>query len=417
MSRKKRKMKALRAKEEQACEQSPTKWLTQGLIFSGALNIALLTSLIFFVVKGKDDSDYSSKSASNYQIAADASLQEAIDEYLNLNYQDLRSQLDLKSHIEDGVTQRDLALAILCHKFNFDIDRALLGQSLNQRYFTSHQLDHACDLAVYTGLNEDHYRLIYSFIQTEQWPFTSKGVFTLLQNEPTDTTLKNAFYLTKEFMTLEALFCKYGVSKEKLLEMTLSASFEVLDEFCKSQFNLQDFSDPLRIDFLSLYLDYGSSASAELILQVDPNFALKKLSDQKLVAILGLLENRSELSENFALHIALGSRSEWVKSEACRLLYHYCNKPFEEPLNHQKAMHFLTHEYHLNVQAPLVKEESITTYVEAPYQDTSSKIYTVQKGDCLSKIARKHQVDVKNIKALNHLEKDMIKEGMTLLIP
>jgi len=433
MSRKKRKLRALRVKEEVSRDQNSTRRLTGGLVFSGALNIALATSLIYFAVKAKDTpppSSFTSSMESGFvlDLSREISLQSAMEQYLSLDFESLVALLKKKDSVEGGLSQRDLALSTLAFKYDFDAKRALLGQETETNAFPLDP-NKEVTMPIYMGLTDAQYRLVHSFLKTEQWPYTSSGLFNRITEGQSEKSLKEAFFLTKEFMLLEALFCPISLPKEDLLKLMTEGPWNLVQNFVDSKPLVENFSNPLRIHFLCQYLDSASDEAASLILKVDPEYALNKLSDDKVVALLGLLENKTELTQNFVLHIALGSRSDWVKQEACRLLYHYSNREFIHPFNYQSALDFIAHEFDLCPnESPALdiypiqgeQESSMTIQImEQPLVSSAEphRIYTVQKGDCLSKIAKKHQIEIKELKAANHLDNDLIQVGTTLLIP
>lgn len=431
MSRKKRKLRALRAKEEVSREQNSVRRLTGGLVFSGALNIALATSLIYFAVRTKDNPPPLTSSIESelvLDLSREISLQSVMEQYLSLDFESLVSLLKKKDSVQEGLTQRDLALSTLAFKYDFDAKRALLGQEAETSAFPLDP-NKEVSMPIYVGLKDAQYRLIHSFLKTEQWPYTSEGLFNRITEGQGEKSLKDAFYLTKEFMLLEALFCPISLPKEDLLKLMTEGPWHLVQNFVDGNPLVENFSNPLRIHFLCQYLDSASNQAAALILKVDPEYALNRLSDEKVVALLGLLETKTELTQNFVLHLALGSRSDWVKQEACRMLYHYSNREFIHPFNYQTALDFIAQEFELSpTESPPLgvqsfqgeqETEVVTQIVEQPLVPTTEphRIYTVQKGDCLSKIAKKHQIDIKHLKAANQLDDDLIQVGMTLLIP
>lgn len=431
MSRKKRKLKALRAKEQQGQNPLSARRLTQGLIFSGALNIALGTSLIFYAVKSKDPAPKSAYVASaqtvlSLDLSREVSLQNILEEYLKLDFESLMRLLKDHEGIEEGIAKRDLALSVLASKYDFDVSRALLGQEVQTKTLSLDQQEDYVPL--YSNLSDSQYRLIHSFLDREQWPFTSEGLFNRMVEGQSESSLKDAFFLTKEFMLLEALYCPVDISKEELLGLMKEGPWKLVEQFVHSKPLVQNFSNPLRVQFLCQYLEFTSTAAAKLILKVDPEYALSKLSDDKMVTLLGLLEEKTEISQNFILHLALGPRSSWVKQEACRMLYYYLGQEFKNPFDYDEALKFIAREFELapsseSVQEAYSKEypheDSLNLLVAEPEPSAEqlTRVYTVQKGDCLSKIAKKHRIEVRALKAANHLSEDMIQVGMELVIP
>lgn len=422
MDRKKRKLKALRAKEEKGKGLHANRRLTQGLIFSGALNIALATSLIYYAAKGRESqrgNPIPSASSLVLDLSKDLSLQSVLEDYQKLDFETLTSLLRDKETIYHQWMRRDLALAMLAHRFDFDVERALHGQDLQKESFALDRAENE-EVTLFSGLNDNHYKHILSFLKTEEWPYTSFGLFKRITDGDSSDSIKNAFFLSKEFLLIEALLSPCGLDKESLLSLISQGPFSIVQDFADSKPLIQSFSTPLRIEFLSQYLEHASDLAANLILKTDLNYVMKKLSDDKIVALLGLLENRSERTQNFALHIALGSRSDWVKKEACRILYHYCGQEFTEPFNYDQAIHFIATEYDLRSPQDPVQPEPRPERAREPViqvQEESMRTYRVQSGDCLSKIAKMHKVDIHALKEANHLENDLIRPGMQLMIP
>lgn len=419
MSRIKRKQKGVTQQKHLKNVLKNTKWVIQGLTFSVALNVALLTTLVFNSVKAKREGKGHVKE--NQWVSkknAPLSLTDLAHLYQGKNYQELVEMLEDETPLEEGYLTRDLALSVLYQKFDLDVERALLGQGIPVRHIPISDTANSEPFVLISDLTDQQYGLIQNFIQNERWPLTSHGLFKRLLQHPEDESLKSAFYLSKEFMYIDALFCSLSISKEVLLDILLSGEWKIISNFVENFHGTQDFSNPLRINFLSSYLELGSNLAAKLILEIDAQYALKKLSDSQVVALLSLMEQKTNLSENFALHLAIGNRKDWVRKEACRLLYHYSNKELPEPYSYQDAIGFLTQKYQIHPIETFAPAASFTVE-EKEYIASSEahKIYVVQEGDNLWKIAKKHKVGLEDLKELNHLNSDLIKVGMTLVIP
>ncbi len=398
-----------------------SKWLTQGLIFSVALNLALITSIVFNAVKGKEGhSKAKNKTQLMTQVDETSSLKQTLVNYSEKSFQDLVSLLSQDKHIEDGFTERDLALSILCHQHDVDIDRALMGQATMLRFVPLQGAAKSTyEYPVFAGVTNAQYKLIQTFIQNEKWPQTSHGLFNRLLKNINDESLKSAFYLSKEFMYIDGLFCSLSISKEVLLNIILQGNWETLENFISEHHQIQDFSNALRIQFLKAYLNFGSQYAARLILEIDAGYALKKLDDSQIVALLSLLEDKTNLAENFAVHLAFGNRSDWVRQEACRLLYHYFGLTLPNPYSYSEAVQLISQKYQIDsVQTLTAATSSASTEEEITSPSTSRrKTYLVQDGDTLWKIARRNNVSLDDLREANHLNSDLIKVGMPLVIP
>lgn len=398
-----------------------SKWITQGLIFSVALNLALITSIVFNTVKGQEGhSKIKNKTPLMTQVGETSNLKQTLVSYSEKKFEDLIPLLSQDEHIEDGFTKRDLALSVLCHQHDLDIERALMGQATMLRYIPLQGAANSTyEYPVFAGVTPAQYKLLQTFIQNEKWPQTSHGLFNRLLKNASDESLKSAFYLSKEFMYIDGLFCSLSISKEILLKIILQGSWEMLDNFIAQHHQIQNFSNALRIQFLSGYLNFGSQYAARLILEIDAGYALKKLDDSQIVALLSLLEDKTNLAENFAVHLAFGNRSDWVRQEACRLLYHYFGLALPTPYNYSEAIHFISQKYQIDPMqtltaaiSPVSTEENVTASLSP-----RSKTYLVQDGDTLWKIARRNNVSLDELREANHLTTDLIKVGMSLIIP
>lgn len=427
MNRKKRKQQALKNKQRSSSHSTPMKKVTQGLIFSGALNIALATCLIYYATRPKESQPFSREPyqpkvvAQMSSLSASSDLAQLVEDYRHLDFESLVRLLKDSREVHTGLSQRELALATLVSQYDFDLNRALSGEhyQIEPLVYGPGLQDR---LALHRGLEDSAYKHILSFLKVEQWPFTAEGLFKKLASGVKEDSLKKAFFLTKEYVYFEALFSSLDLKKDELLELILEGSWEHLSHFAASQPTASDFNLKTRMRILCQYLDHASTKAAELILRLDANYALQTLSDEKVVALMGLLEHRTPTNENFVLNLALGKRSGWVKQEACRLIFYYAQREFKEPFNYQEALDFIAQEYDLSPQSTFsqsipTRNETESLVSSSFTQTEKNQTYVVQKGDCLSKIAKMHGVDVSALKRVNDLNEDLIQVGMRLIIP
>ncbi len=381
--------------------------LMQWLMFSGALNIALVISLVYAVVKNHGTKSFRGESAvGELTIETENRSGKLLQEYTLSDYRELTESLKDKSPVNEEVSKRDLALSCLVTFYDFDISRALIGCDLQKKNLV---LPSGESLSLYPDLTDEQFDLILSFLKTERWPFTSKGLFNrLVESGDGDPSLRKAFYLTKEFMLLEALYCQQFLPGDVLLDILLQGPWEIIDRFSESHYLVQNYSHTLRIEFLGNYLEYGSREAADWILKISPNLALKIFSDEKITALLSLTEEAGRAAESFALQVLLYSPSPDLKKEACKRLYFWSGHSVEEPFDYASARFSIAEKYHLDLG-----NEEETSFVEKE----EPRLYRVKSGDCLSKIAKKFQVGVRELRTVNHLEKDVIRAGTVLVIP
>ena len=113
-------------------ENSPwvirTKRLTQALIISGTLNVSLLGTFFYFVIKDKNDSlSIELKPLATETKLSPTSNLEILRSYSVLSYQQLLICLENQDFVEQGIKKRDLALSCLVAFHHFNLDKALVS--------------------------------------------------------------------------------------------------------------------------------------------------------------------------------------------------------------------------------------------------------------------------------------------------
>lgn len=328
-----------------------TEFLTKALIVSGTANIALLSFLFYGFFREVSPSPYCSlkpadRNEQQVPLAIDHTNAEVIHLFRKMTLPQLVGKLSNSQLIENGYTQRDLALGSLISFHYFDLSRALLGRSppTQQRKIAFAPLSKGDvnEVIVYPGLTDADYSAIIQYAKSEKWPFTSKGLYLLLCKQETPyASLADAFYLTPEFLTVEMLFNRADVSIEKndLLKMLCQGNWEMLTAFVEAQRVTQDLSDARRQRFLLDYIQNGSQMAAALILKTDGVFAAKKLDDAQVLMLLTLLEEKTPESESFAISELTSPRGDKVWQQAATRLYAYANEPKPEKWHHELALH------------------------------------------------------------------------------
>ncbi|MEI6532136.1 MAG: hypothetical protein WCN87_04895, partial [Chlamydiota bacterium] len=203
-----------------------TKQLTLGLILSGGLNVGLALAL-FFVWKGGHTPKLSLEQIERRLEELSPNKAMALTAFLPLSYDQLITHLSDKAQVEDGFTQRDLALGCLVSKHYFNIAKALPGTLLQSRQFVLG----SDNIILFPGLSDEQIKKITDYAATEKWPLTSQGLFLKLK-EIKDPSLKSSFYATREYVALDTLAkgCGLEIPKEQLLQMLLEGSFEKLQQ-------------------------------------------------------------------------------------------------------------------------------------------------------------------------------------------
>ena len=315
------------------------RFLTQALIFSGALNIGLLTSFFYFIVRDKKEAV-----AFELQPVSQAQKQltnaETIAHFATMSYAELIDLLNNQEIVEAGYKKRDLALASLAAFHFVNLEKALHGSPLQRRLLSYQRKDgpEQVDITIYPGLTEDQYQGILHFIKTEKFPFTTKGLFFELKQSkmPRDPSLMEAFYLTPEFTTLMTLFNRAGVPlpSEYVIEVIAQGDWSLVEQFTQEQKLSQDLS-PLRLkNLLSNYVRSRSVLAAKILLEWDRDFILKKLEDPDLMAFLDLFSSKTGSLETFLKEIITSPRSDAVWKKAAEKLYAFAGLSCPDPYDH-----------------------------------------------------------------------------------
>lgn len=416
------------------------------LTASGILNILFFSGMIYWMFKETTPTTYFEHKPALQQeqqapLAAERGIIEQIHFFRSLSFEQLVDELSNTQLIENGYSQRDIALASLVGFHHLDLTRALVGQILpnQQRSIVYGRLKNGepATLSVYPGLSDQQFQAIIDFISTERWPLTSKGLFWAMkrQGHQADSTLFDAFAMTPEFQAVELLFNRAdtSISQKELQNMLLDGTWNMISEFSEKQKGVQDLSPARRQHFLLGYIDRHSKIAAYLMLKMDGEFALKKLDDDHVITLLRLMSEKTQESEKFAIDLLKQPRSDAVWKIAAATLYQYAGETIPEKNLYHMAMSRFTPGYEAAdkpaAKKSIVKSNPQTTKSEkkstkiaavtkpAPATKKKDRLYIVQEGDNLWKISRRFGVDVDILKNHNKLKNNALKPGTTLRIP
>ncbi len=398
------------------------RWLTQALIISGTLNIGLISTFVYFVLKEKQTSVAFELKPSQEEEQFVLTNKELVEAYLTLSFQDLLLRLEDRELIEEGYAKRDIALACLVNFHQFNLEGALGGFVPQQRYikFFNEDGGELIDLSIYPALTEDQFQAVIQYARTEKWPFTSEGLFFELKGTTLDRSLLDAFYLMPEFQAVQTLFVRAGlkVKNEEIIQLLIAGDFSSLDIFTKEQKLLQDLSPNRLKMFLVEYLNMGSKEAARWLLDLDVEFVTKRLDDKQTLLVLDLLTEKTNTLEHFAKELLVSPRSDLIWKQAASLLYSFAGEKLPEPYDSNVARaRFLPH----LITPKKIEEVAQILPAKKPPQKSplikTSKTHVIQNGESLWKIARKYKVTIESIIDLNHLESDRLRVGRTLEIP
>jgi hypothetical protein len=375
------------------------RFLTIGLIFSGALNIGLILGLVFSAIT-EDVSPVASPKMQT-QEESSPSNRELLKEMLKLSFSELVASLTNRERLEDGYCKRDLALSCLVHTHFFNLEKALSSTPSQKRvvFLTAEQM-----VEMYPGLCDEQYEAIIRYAYQEKWPLTSKGLFSLLKKRlrpQRDPSLCQAFFMSPEFYQLKILFQKTDATQDaaKLLDLALEGPWELLDRFAKEQSARLDLSCERRRFLLFSYMTQRSSRAADLLLETDATFVSSRLEDEKILTLLDLLNEKSPAAERFCLDLLNSPRTDAVWKGAADKLYAFAQETPPLPFDRETAL--------LRFSAAAPAQEKKATLQE----------HIVQDGETLWKIARAHKVKLEDLVEVNGLEKDRLVPGMVLYIP
>ena len=379
--------------------------LSIALFLSGFLNIFLIALGAFWVLQERPPTPYfEQKPLVHKTTYATPSSAELLRRYKAKTYEQLLPLLYNNRLVEDGFTERDLALGVLVTFHEFDLERAL-GSIPAKRLLSFDEGKEK--VLVYPSLGDRQFEILNSFIKIEKWPFKPKGLFFFLKNERLkDTTLNEAFYLTPEFASMETLF--KVIEKEDLLQMIIEGGWGLLSAFNEKQRGLLDLGDENRQKLLLSYIKEGSQKAASILLKTDFDFAAKRLSDTSILSILKKLNDSHPETVRFLSAILGSPRGDEVKSFALNLYQKLTDKSWEPLISRETIS-----------TAPIIltkKNEPPKIGVKAS-PPKKSLLYIVQDGDTLWKISKRFKVSVEEIRTLNQLKKEALKPGEPLKIP
>jgi hypothetical protein len=396
--------------QEQWAKKS--RFLTQALIFSGALNIGLLTSFFYFIIREKSDAVAFELQpvAQDKKGAEKISNSGTLANFAAMSYGELIDLLGNQEPIEEGYKKRDLALASLAMFHFVNVEKALQGFPLQKRSLSFQRKEgpEQVDITVYPGLGEDQFKAILQFIKTEKFPFTTQGLFFELQQSkmPRDSSLLDAFYLTPEFTTVMTLFARAGVPlpQEYVVDLLTQGDWNLLQQFTQEQRQAQDLSPDRFKNLLTNYIRCRSLMAAKILLEWDREFILKKFEDPDLMAFIDLFPEKSTSLELLLKELIASPRSDAIWKKAAEKLFAFAGLPIPDPYDHQVTL------------KTFMGDRIIVPPRKASGPLKGKKTHVVQQGENLWKIARKYKVSIDSLRKANNLQTDKLRPGKELII-
>lgn len=382
--------------------------LTIGLIFSGALNVGLIATMIFSYF---ETSSLSAISTFKEQTQTNAPENRRLLLTMSrFSFPELVAYLTNRELQEEGYTKRDLALAALVSFHSFDLQKALSASPIQKRQFS---LSSDQTVELYPGLNDEQYEAIIRFAYQEKWPLTSQGLFRMLKKWPKNTrdlSLIQSFLATPEFHILQVLFQRTGAPQDDslLLDLVCEGNWEMLSGLIQEQTKGLDLSVDKRRSLLLDYIAHQSCTAAKLLIKTDFHFAKTRFKDESLLVFLSLLKEKCPDTEKFCMDLLHSSHQNAVCHSAAEKLYAFAGEEAPVPLDLQAVKMRFGFSPSVTSSPSLQKSE---IKINQPLE------HIVKEGENLWKIARLHKVKVDDIIRLNNLEKDRLFPGMVLRIP
>lgn len=375
---------------------------------SGSFNIVLLAFFIYFTLKEHPPAPYGERkpvSVAAKEVKLNSVCAELMNRFKRLTFDELVTKLTETNALNHELKERDFALASLVSFYDFDIKKALASFSspLKQKIIIAG----SDRLSVIVGLRDEQFDSIVDFAKREKWPFRTRGLFQLLKKgNITDESLIDAFFLTPEFSWTSTLFARAEIAMQpnELLEILLEGDYGLLLTFKERHRNAKTLSVEDRQQFLIDYVKAGSKSAAHWLLKLDWEYAAHRLSDEIVLTILSLSDKKCEEEKRFASFIAVSPRGKSVRQLAEKRLLEYNGS---KPAIQEKVLTNLKPKDSFPVIAPIKK-------LNFSQQD---RIYVVQEGDSLWKIAKKYQLNVDVVRYYNRLNSDLLQPGTVLKIP
>ena len=411
------------------------KTLTQALIISGTVNISLIGTFVYFVLKDKQAAISVEFKVLPKDPAAHVSNEQTLRAYCSLSFQDLLLKLENKDLIEEGFAKRDLALACLVAFHHFNIEKALGGTIMQKRsvFFRNHDATESVDVTVFPGLVDDQFDAILSYAKTEKWPLTNKGLFFEVKRSGSnpDLVLLEAFYTTAEYHSLFTFLQKSGlpIEKNSVVSLLSEGDWEPISEFCEQQRLSQDFSSEKRRAFLLSYLEkFRSKTAANLLVHADLDYVAKRLDDSLLLSFLDLIADKKAPLEKIAKELLISPRGDEIRRRSAEILYVNANEPFPELYDHLAAVTRFCPEA---LPKPVLQAQPLIAQTKAALETVSEvsheakvitvsnkkRVHVIQEGDSLWKISRKYKVSIEELKKLNNMDTERLRTGRQLQIP
>lgn len=333
--------------------EKKSKSLMQALIVSGALNIAFAGTLVAF----------SLKKGALEKIEGHPQEVKLVSLYLPLSFDELLECLKVKTVVEHGYLERDIALALLVEFHHFNLERALSGVVFEKRpvMFIHPEGGEEVRFTLFPGLSDGHFEALLHYAHKEKWPLSTQGLFLELKRGNQDPSLLETFKLSREMDEMSSLF-----KKKEVLSMVLEGDFEALS-----------LSKQNPLEVLTRYIRLGSKNAIKLFFEFE---GVERVDNGFLLFVLSQVEELTPGVEEGLRLIVNSPRPDQVRRVASKLLSQATGAPVvfvpKDPVKH-----------------------------------------VVVQGDTLWEISKKYRVSIDRLCEINHLERGrMLKIGQEIKI-
>ena len=364
-----------------------SKWLVHALILSVTLNCALIATFSFFALK-KNHVALFEGGATSYKKKIQPiseTINEKLKHYFSQPPDILIQELKDKTFVEEGQRRCDLALAALVALYHFDLEKALSSAPVEKRDIALVLDGKSVRFPLFVDLSKNAYHSITAFADAEVYPFTPEGIFKMLTKEFPNhkKDLEQAFFHSSTFHFIERALFRAGFKgpKKEILKLLLYAEWGEIVSFANEVRVSLDGKFENLGQFLEYFLEKGEPLAAQLLIELDKEYAIKRLSDAQFETVLSLAVPTSGEARSFFEAASSSLRAKRLREKAAETLSSLKHHEKEKTSNPQPRRH------------------------------------VVKYGDSLWKIALHYQVSLQAIQEVNCLESSALYPGQTLIIP
>lgn len=406
--------------------------MTAALILSGSCNIAL-TGALWKGMQYRPNIRLAKFSTGGRALRAQNC--SALDAMANWEYARLLAELSNSELMEDGFTRGGLALALLIEKFDFDIDRALLGQELHRRSFRDARSSHQYTLVA--DLRPLDFERMQNFARQERWPMTPRGIFSRFCDQArasivngdlssVDPSLVESYFASDAFCAFGRLFPE-DIPRQYLALTALHLNWSELSQSEASSRSPAGASSASarRCDLLLRAVERGSKPAAYLLIMCDFDFALHNTSEGAMQQLLTLMDTYTAEALAVSIGVLRGPRGDDVRELATRRICHFLNLP-PPTTNHQWALLARALVQNVDLSLPLANEREVLARAWTANEPSASSAlgaaketmyqHVVKPGDTLWKLSKMYGLSVRDLMLRNELSRDFLHIGQILRI-